>query len=689
MNDKKYLINSNQQYVIIAENQDELHAIIDILLTYLPEECFHPEIFDREDTPVCISINTSKHYLVNYNSNLDYYAQKFSGINIFRYGTGVRPETIFRPKSETQQVVVSKKKVNPAQHYSDASDSMIKALGTAEKILTRKEPYKYNKPMELISSLIDDNVELLNYEEEPTITPTIVEEPTMVINAASLLCTMDISYVYDSGTLMDSGVVTITLKLSEDTIEHMKETKKSKSRKFCIEYVMCSEYYGDNNAYINKSCFFISNTRSEKKDCYVFEYNKDNDNYTLSIGLYSLAIRLSLIEALVGIHTLTKNKFNNSVLTSSDKPFKINLTVNNNPDHKYKLYTLTEVGTANDDQEYFGYYNRYAGGSVSYPNTLLNTSRSHYKPNPGSVSLMSEISPDMGISDVIYRGARDNSTAKNAIRRKYMDGRIEATDADNIRVHFVNTEKFFKAFMSNIFVNGIGYIFNNRLNMLQTIGTMSLGSFISDICSDTSGVETFINTIKAEKLKDMFEIKCTTDEGSPKISQLYNDKYHVTHTKGDLHNSCMRHDSCTKRLQLYDYLQEAGVLRMMYYKQITSEKIFGRCLVWSFEGNEYYDRFYSAASFIRTKHMDNKNKLHGNFYYKKGTSHPVHFNIVVTDEAVYDKIHALLSSNIRDYLSRNSSYSMEVKSTSQDVPYMDTAQSIIFTNEPKTITIRF
>jgi len=662
MNDKSYLLNKDNKFVISIHKHDDLEYIIDELLNFIPESYIHPDIFQLNFIPIYISINTSKHYLVNYNSRVEYYIEKISNLTLVTFEKDVTINNIFK------SVAFKKPVIHKEQQIEKKVD---------------KQQYKYDKPMELISDLVNSNLEIFNYENIQTDTiVTEIEEAELEINVASLLYTADITYLYSNNSIIDSDSVTIDIKLSNDAVEYMKLTKKSKSRKFIIEFAMFAQSKSDNIS--SQSCLTISNTKCmPKRGSYTFVYNQETDSYSLVLPISNFDTKLCLIEALIGMYTLTKNKFKDTVLVSNTKPFKINLSINKNKDYNYKLYLLTEAIILFDTGDIVNRF--YNGGVIYSKNTIIGSSA--FLPSHSFIQFI-DFTEKYGsiLYGLISEGSKHNSSSKEAIKLKYMNVKIVCTDPNNIRVSFINTDKFFKTFMSNVYINGIGYVFPNRLSTNYT-GEMSLGSFISDVCSDTSGTELLINTIKEDLLKDSYVIKCSTDQDSLKISELYSEKMHVTHTKGDLHNSCMRHSTCTQRLQLYDYLQEAGVLRMMYYKQMTSDKIFGRCLVWLHDGEEYYDRFYSAAPFIRDKHM--KTQLHKNHYYIKEKQHFKKFSIEITDEIIYDKIVDNLPLDYRVVIKNKGSWSTETKSTSNCIPYMDTVKYITINNVPKTIIISF
>lgn len=108
-------------------------------------------------------------------------------------------------------------------------------------------------------------------------------------------------------------------------------------------------------------------------------------------------------------------------------------------------------------------------------------------------------------------------------------------------------------------------------------------------------LESFVNHIKAELSEDNYEFKLVS--GSDIRYYYHEDNYQITSNKGyTLHNSCMRSESCQTYFEMYEKSANCEML-IMFDKSLSSDKIVGRALVWTYNGQKYVDRRYFCIDF--------------------------------------------------------------------------------------------
>lgn len=117
--------------------------------------------------------------------------------------------------------------------------------------------------------------------------------------------------------------------------------------------------------------------------------------------------------------------------------------------------------------------------------------------------------------------------------------------------------------------------------------------------------EDLVNRIKsALSVSYSFEIVKGSD-----IVKYYNEKYYDNSqgTRGNLHKSCMRHNSCSKYIKFYENIPEASMLIIK-----KGDKIVGRTMIWDTNFGKYMDRRYTAIDFLENKFIEyaKKNKWH-------------------------------------------------------------------------------
>jgi hypothetical protein len=106
-----------------------------------------------------------------------------------------------------------------------------------------------------------------------------------------------------------------------------------------------------------------------------------------------------------------------------------------------------------------------------------------------------------------------------------------------------------------------------------------------------SDIEHFANRVKADSSTDgaVFEIV----KGEDIRYWYYYQRYHRDTEDNTLGNSCMRGDSQQKYLDLY--VNNPDQVRMLILRDLASNKITGRALVWTCDGGEtYMDRVYGG-----------------------------------------------------------------------------------------------
>lgn len=171
-------------------------------------------------------------------------------------------------------------------------------------------------------------------------------------------------------------------------------------------------------------------------------------------------------------------------------------------------------------------------------------------------------------------------------------------------------------------------------------------------------VEVFVNLFKACLLSNNYEFKLVS--GYDILTYYLEENYFIPVNRGGtLTSSCMRYTHCQDYLEFYAKNPNCELL-IMFDKSISSEKIVGRALVWTLNGEKYVDRRYYSLDFYETAMV---NYIKTQYYaYKSNNTYEDDYNMSFYK---YDQ-------TISDYVLRvDVELTFELNFTPRYYPYMD------------------
>lgn len=154
---------------------------------------------------------------------------------------------------------------------------------------------------------------------------------------------------------------------------------------------------------------------------------------------------------------------------------------------------------------------------------------------------------------------------------------ISISRDDNSKISYLTTER-------------IGQIDNSEYWTSSKRFQVKPGGFVSKIFKNIPAkeVEKFSNLYRSEVKKPDFIFKIVSGD---KIKDYYHYSSYAS-DKGTLGNSCMKHDSCQKYLDIYT--DNDHIVSMLIMTNFWGE-LLGRALLWNFESYKIMDRIYTIC----------------------------------------------------------------------------------------------
>ena len=129
----------------------------------------------------------------------------------------------------------------------------------------------------------------------------------------------------------------------------------------------------------------------------------------------------------------------------------------------------------------------------------------------------------------------------------------------------------------------------------------TLRGFIEVVCKgfnirlpNAAEIEELVNEVKSTFSNANYEFNFLSGEDIRKYYHYDNYQSSPSNSGSTLFASCMRHDSCQKYFDIYVHNPNCKML-VMFDKSLSSNKIVGRALVWTVDGQMYVDRRYYSS----------------------------------------------------------------------------------------------
>ena len=129
----------------------------------------------------------------------------------------------------------------------------------------------------------------------------------------------------------------------------------------------------------------------------------------------------------------------------------------------------------------------------------------------------------------------------------------------------------------------------------------TLRGFIEVVCKgfnirlpNAAEIEELVNEVKSTFSNANYEFNFLSGEDIRKYYHYDNYQSSPSNSGSTLFASCMRHNSCQEYFDIYVHNPNCKML-VMFDKSLSSNKIVGRALVWTVDGQMYVDRRYYSS----------------------------------------------------------------------------------------------